>query len=121
MSPSASVSPSGSSSSSSSPSLSPSASLSPSTSISPSASASPSFGAPSGSYNVALFDQGGYDVLEGVGVGRSAFKTEHKPIIYSSTSVNPCIDESDALTLKVDNNLVPGAVIQIDLYYALGA
>lgn len=60
-------------------------------------------------------------MLEGVGVDRSASKTEHKPIIYSGTSVNPCIDETDALTLKIDNNLVVSAAIQIDLYYALGA
>jgi hypothetical protein len=90
-------------------------------SISPSASASPSSGAPTGNYDVLILDAGGYDVLEGVGVDRSAVKTEHKAIVYSGTSVNPCIDESDVLTLKIDNNFVPSAAIQIDLYYALGA
>ncbi len=68
-----------------------------------------------------MLDQYGYDVLEGVGVDRSASKTEHKAIVYSSTSVNPCIDETDTLTLKIDNNIVAGAVLQIDILYALGA
>jgi len=90
-------------------------------SLSVSASASPSAGAPTGLYDVAILDQHGYDVLEGVGRDRSAATTEHKPILYSGTSVNPCVDESDTLTLKVDNQFVAGAQVQIDLYYALGA
>lgn len=95
--------------------------MSASASVSPSSSASPSFGAPTASYDITLIDQGGYDVLEGVGVDRSSLKTEHKPILYSATSVNPCIDDSDTLTLHVDNNSVPSASILIDLYYALGS
>ena len=64
---------------------------------------------------------GGYDVLEGLGLNRSDVLTQHAPILYSSTSVNPCIDETDALSLVIQNNFVASAAIQIDLYYATGA
>lgn len=60
-------------------------------------------------------------MLEGVGANRSALATEHAPIVYSGTSINPCIDETNTLTLVVANQAVPSAQITIDLYYALGA
>lgn len=85
-----------------------------------SASASPSAGAPTASYDVRLLDQTGYDVLEGLGADRSAVASEHKALIYASTSLHPVVDDSDALTLRIDNNGVGSAYMEIALYYALG-
>lgn len=60
-------------------------------------------------------------MLEALCVSRSPTATQHVPVLYTGTSVHPCIDDSDTLTLLVQNNAVPGAFIQIDVYYALGA
>lgn len=67
-----------------------------------------------------LLDQNGYDVLEGVGMNRSSFASQHAVILYANTSVHPAIDGSDSFTLVVDNAFVPSAQVVIDLYYALG-
>jgi len=69
---------------------------------------------------VYIKDQSGHDLLEGVGVDRSNAATEHAPIVYSGTSLHPCIDETDTLTLSIDNNAVTSAYIEIVLYYAIG-
>lgn len=60
-------------------------------------------------------------MLEGVGVDRSQTATQHVPIVYSGTSINPCVDDTDVLTLVISNNISPAAAVQIDVYYALGA
>ncbi len=120
ISPSTSLSPSASTSLSPSSSRSPSASISPSSSISPSASASPTIASPTTNYDVQLVDQTGYDLLEGVGMNRSASASQHAAVLYSSTSVNPVVDDSDTLTLVIDNHFAVSAQVVIDLYYALG-
>lgn len=66
-------------------------------------------------------DEGGHDVLEGVGLNRSATQTQKVPIVYPGTAINPCIDETNTLTLQIGDNLVPSAQVQVDLYYAMGA
>lgn len=66
-----------------------------------------------------ITNQYGYDVLEGVGANRSNVAPQRAAIVFSSTSVHPCVHESDALTLVVDNQLVASAEVQIELYYAL--
>lgn len=68
-----------------------------------------------------ILDEGGHDVLEGVGLNRDTINTEHAPIVYASTSIQPCIDDSNTLTLRVSNNVNVLAVLVIDLYFALGA
>ena len=40
-------------------------------------------------------------------------------LVYSGTSLHPVVDESDDLTLVVDNHFATSAQIRIDLYYAL--
>jgi len=60
-------------------------------------------------------------VLEGVGVDRDNAATQHAVIVYAGTSLQPCIDETDTLTLQISNNAVASAYIEIVLYYALGA
>lgn len=65
-------------------------------------------------------DAGGYDVLEGVGANRDNTHTEHAAILYASTSVHPAIDESDDLTLVIEQNAVASAEMIIELYYGLG-
>lgn len=60
-------------------------------------------------------------MLEALAKSRSASATQQTPILYAGTSVHPVIDESDTLTLQVQNNAVASAQIVIDLYYALGA
>ena len=67
-----------------------------------------------------LLDQNGYDLLEGVGMNRSSSKSEQAAIVYASTSVNPVVDETDTLTLVIDNHFAVSAQVVIDLYYALG-
>jgi len=120
------VSPSVSASSSISPSVSHSASTSPSSSASPSASTSPSASLsptdapPTYGYDVYLYDQTGYDLLEGVGEDRDRSATEQVPIVYSGTSVNPVVDEEDTLTLTISGNAVASALINISLYYTPG-
>lgn len=60
------------------------------------------------------------DLLQGLGADRSAFTSEQKLLIYSSTSLHPVVDESDVLTLVIDNTGAASAYVQIDLYYAIG-
>ena len=66
-------------------------------------------------------DSRGFDVLQGLGANRDAAATEETVLVYASTSVHPYIDETDSLTLVVDNHVAPSAQIVIDLYFALGA
>jgi hypothetical protein len=68
-----------------------------------------------------LLDQNGIDLLQAVGMNRSATASQEAPILYAGTSVNPVVDESDTLTLFIDNQFAPSAEMVIDLYYALGA
>ena len=76
-------------------------------------------GAPSANYDIRLLDQTGYEVLEGLGANRSGIATEQVNLIYASTSVHPVVDESDALTLVIDNQFTPSAQTEVTLYYAL--
>lgn len=75
---------------------------------------------PQDNYDVALDDQHGHDVLEGVGANRDTLNTEEAPIVYAGTGTHPVIDESDTLTLAVTGNNVNSAVTVITLYFALG-
>ena len=71
---------------------------------------------------MAIIDQNGYDILEGIGANRSKSASQHAPIFYAASSaVGVCIDDSDALTLLLGNNIIAGATLSIDLYYATGA
>lgn len=74
----------------------------------------------SDNYNVRVLDQSGYDVLEGAGLLRDTATTEQASIKYASTSLHPAVDESDTLTLAITQNNAPGAILTVDLYYALG-
>lgn len=60
-------------------------------------------------------------MLQGVGQNRSATASQDAPILYTSTSDHPVVDESDTLTLFIDNHFAPSGQMVIDLYYALGA
>ena len=68
-----------------------------------------------------LKDQSGHDLLEGVGTDRDNAATQQAVIVYAGTSLHPVVDETDVLTLSIDNNAVVSAQIEIALYYALGA
>lgn len=68
-----------------------------------------------------ITDQTGHDVLEGVGLNRSATQSQHAPIVYAGTEIHPVIDETDSLTFAVGDNLAPSAEIQVVIYFALGA
>ena len=76
--------------------------------------------APTANYDVTVVDQHGHDVLESVGLNRHTANTEKAPIVYSGTGLHPTVDESDTLTLNIDNNAVNSAQTVIELYYALG-
>lgn len=53
-------------------------------------------------------------------MNRDAVASQQAPLFYASTSVHPCCDESDTLTLLVSGNSVASAQTVIDLYYAMG-
>jgi hypothetical protein len=76
--------------------------------------------APTDNYDITLVDGNGLDVLQGVGANRDTANTESAAIVFSSTSINPVVDESDTLTLTIANNSVNSATITITLVYALG-
>ena len=75
--------------------------------------------APSDNYDIRLLDHTGYDLLEGLGANRDTIAPEQVNIIYASTSVNPCVDETDTLTLVIDNQFTASAQVEVTLYYAL--
>jgi len=77
--------------------------------------------APTTLYDVTLVDADGHDVLEGVGANRHTTNTEKVAVVMSGTEIHPVIDESDTLTLNIDNNVVNSAVTVIKLYYSKGA
>ena len=70
---------------------------------------------------MALYDDSGYDVLEGLSASRSGATTEQVAIRYSGTSIAPVVDDTNTLTLRVVGNTQASAVTVIDLYYGLGA
>jgi hypothetical protein len=76
--------------------------------------------APTDNYDITLVDANGLDVLQGVGANRDTANTEAAAVVFTSTSVNPVVDESDTLTLTIANNSVNSATITITLVYALG-
>ena len=117
---SASASASPSISPSSSTSISPSSSVNPSHSLSPSASASPSEANPTDNFDVSVIDEFGIDILQGVGVDCDANASTSQPILYSSMSVHPTVDESSSLVLKVRDQFVPSGQMTITLVYAMG-
>lgn len=72
---------------------------------------------PTDNYDVKILDQNDIDVLQGVGLNRDFVASEDAAIVYSGTSVQPYVDESDTLTLQITNNLVNSAVVTVLLYY----
>ena len=73
--------------------------------------------APTTLYDVALTDAASYDVLQALGVNRSATATERVSIVYSGTSVHPEVATSDVLTLAITNQSVNAAVTVVRVYY----
>lgn len=73
--------------------------------------------APTSNYDVAINDQHGHDVLQGVGANRHTSSTEKVAVVYSGTAIHPPVAQGDTLTLAVSGNSVASAVTEIDLYY----
>ena len=42
------------------------------------------------------------------------------PVVYSSTSVHPAVNEDSVLRLKIGDNLIASAQLTVTLYFALG-
>lgn len=76
--------------------------------------------APQDNYDVAVTDQYGADVLQGVGANRDTANTEKVAVVYSGTALHPPVDDGDVLTLAISGNNVNSATVVIYLYYALG-
>ena len=57
------------------------------------------------------------DVLQGVGLNRDLVVSEDAAIVYSGTSGQPYVDESDTLTLDVRGNLVASAEATVAIYW----
>lgn len=73
---------------------------------------------PTDNFDVLLYDQSGHDVLEGVGMNRDADAESEQVVIVSvGTEVALRVDESDTLALVVTGNTVPGAMVEVNLYY----
>lgn len=68
-----------------------------------------------------IFDQHGFDVLQTLGINRSAHVPESVVLVYASTSLHPYVDEQDTLTLRLRGNALPSASVLIELTYAVGA
>lgn len=77
--------------------------------------------APTDNYDITLVDGNGLDALQGVGANRDTANTEAAAVVFSGTSINPVVDETDTLTLTIANNAVNSATITITLVYALGS
>lgn len=76
---------------------------------------------PTDNYDITIVDGNGLDVLQGVGANRDTANTEAVAIVFSGTSINPVVDETDTLTLTIANTIVNSATITITLVYALGS
>ena len=77
--------------------------------------------APTASYDIAITDGHGHDVIQGVGANRSTSATEKVAIVYSGTAIHPPVVVGDTLTLALTNNSVVSATGEIDLYYGVDA
>jgi len=76
--------------------------------------------APAANYDFTLKDARGIDLLQGLGVNRSATATEETHIIYTSTYNNPIFSQDDVLTLAMTNSTKNSAIFDVYLFYALG-
>lgn len=77
--------------------------------------------APQDAYDITLLDGAGVDVLQGVGLNRSNVNSEAAAIVYSGTSIHPCVSPSDTLTLTIGGNNVANATTDITVYWIQGA
>ena len=74
--------------------------------------------APTDHFDVLLYDQSGHDVLEGVGMNRDADAESEQVVIVSvGSEVALRVDESDTLALVITGNTVPGAMVEVNLFY----
>ena len=73
--------------------------------------------APTASYDIAVTDQQGHDVLQGVGANRSATATEKVAVVYSGTAIHPPVGQGDTLTMAITGNSVASATGVAVLYY----
>ena len=75
--------------------------------------------APTASYDIAITDGHGHDVLQGVWANRSATATEKVAVVYSGTAIHPPVVVGDTLTLALTNNSAVSATGEIDIYYGV--
>lgn len=75
--------------------------------------------APTTLYDIAVTDQHGHDVLQGVGTNRHATSTEKVAVVYSGTAIHPPVAQGDTLTLALTNNSAAAATGEIDIYYGV--
>lgn len=89
--------------------------------MSPSASVSASAESPTANFDVYLRDESRVDLLQNAGADRSNVTPQQAVVLYSSTSVHPCVSLDNTLTLTIHNTTVPSARIQVEIYYSPGA
>ena len=73
--------------------------------------------APTTLYDIAITDDDGFDVLQGVGADRSATVTQQARIVYATTDSEPYVGEWQTLTLAITGQSVNGAKGRIVLTY----
>ena len=74
--------------------------------------------APTDNYDVTLLDDEGVDVLQTTGENRDTANTETAHIVYSGTTVHPCVSQADTLTLTITGNSQTSATTVITIYYS---
>lgn len=66
---------------------------------------------PTAAYDITMLDEEGLDVLQGVGVNKSATVTEEARIVYSGTSDHPTVNDRLTFTVASAGNSKNGQAI----------
>jgi hypothetical protein len=72
---------------------------------------------PTDLYDAVLNDDGGLDILQGLGANLLIATSESKAIVRSGTEIHPPVSIGDTLTLVLTNNSVNSALTVIKLYF----
>lgn len=76
--------------------------------------------APTADYDITIEDDEALDVLESQALNRHTSNTEFVSLA-SGTYFHPVVSKADTLTLKIANNSVNSATVDITLYYSVAS
>ena len=69
---------------------------------------------------MAILDEHGGDVLQGLAVDNDANATTSAVVVYSGTSVHPAVNEDSQLRLRIGQQFAASAEMTVTLYFAMG-